>query len=130
MTQQNSKFKLCEDKDETINYIINECSKLAQKEYKTRHDWVGVGDPLRIVQDIETRPYYQMVYAQTRTRPGKWDGKFEIQMNYRFLARRPDLMIVNKKKRRNLLNCELCHPSGPQSENQRKQKKKKKETNT
>ena len=28
------------DKDKTINHI-NECSKLAQKEYKTRYDWVG-----------------------------------------------------------------------------------------
>ena len=40
-TQQNSKCRLCGDKDETINYIISECSKLAHKEYKTRHDWVG-----------------------------------------------------------------------------------------
>ena len=39
--QQNSKCKLCGDGDETINLIISECSKLAQKEYKTRHDWVG-----------------------------------------------------------------------------------------
>ena len=40
-TQQNSKCRLCSDRDETINHIISECSKLAQKEYKTRHDWVG-----------------------------------------------------------------------------------------
>ena len=40
-TQQNSKCRLCGDRDETINHIISECSKLAQKEYKTRHDWVG-----------------------------------------------------------------------------------------
>ena len=40
-TQQNSKFRLCGDRDETINHIISECSKLAQKEYKVRHDWVG-----------------------------------------------------------------------------------------
>ena len=39
--QQNSKIRLCSDRDETINHIINKCSKLAQKEYKTRHDWVG-----------------------------------------------------------------------------------------
>ena len=39
--QQNSKSRLCSDRDETINHIISECSKLAQKEYKTRHDWVG-----------------------------------------------------------------------------------------
>ena len=40
-TQQNSKCWLCDDRDETINHIISECSKLARKEYKTRHDWVG-----------------------------------------------------------------------------------------
>ena len=40
-TQQNSKCRLCGDREETITHIISECSKLAQKEYKTRHDWVG-----------------------------------------------------------------------------------------
>ena len=40
-TQQNSKCRLCGDRDETIDHIIIECSKLAQREYKVRHDWVG-----------------------------------------------------------------------------------------
>ena len=40
-TQQNSKCTLCGDRDETINPIISEYSKLAQKEYKTRYDCVG-----------------------------------------------------------------------------------------
>ena len=40
-TWQNSKCMLCGDRDETIYHIISECSKLAQKEYKTRHEWVG-----------------------------------------------------------------------------------------
>ena len=31
--QQNSKCRLCGDRDEIINYIISECSKLSQKEY-------------------------------------------------------------------------------------------------
>ena len=39
--QQDSKYRLCGDRGETINHIISECSKLAQKEYKTRHDSVG-----------------------------------------------------------------------------------------
>ena len=39
-TQQNSKCRLCGDRDETIN-LVNECSKLAQKKYKTRHNWLG-----------------------------------------------------------------------------------------
>ena len=37
-TQQNSKCRLCGDRDETLNHIISECSKLAQREYKARHD--------------------------------------------------------------------------------------------
>ena len=39
--QQNSKCRSCDDRHETINHLISECSKLEQKEYKTRHDWVG-----------------------------------------------------------------------------------------
>ena len=35
------KCRLCGDRDETINHIISECSKLTQKDYKARHDWVG-----------------------------------------------------------------------------------------
>ena len=38
-TQQNSKFRLCGERDETFNQI-NKYGKLAQKQYKTRHDWV------------------------------------------------------------------------------------------
>ena len=37
-TQKISKCRLCGDRDETINHIISECSKLTQKEYKTRYD--------------------------------------------------------------------------------------------
>ena len=40
-SQQNSTCRLRGDREETINHIISECSKLAQKEYKTIHDWVG-----------------------------------------------------------------------------------------
>ena len=40
-TQQNSNCRLCGERDETINHMISECSKLAQWEYKARHDWVG-----------------------------------------------------------------------------------------
>ena len=39
-TQQNSKCRLCGERDETINHIISECSQLTQREYKARHDWV------------------------------------------------------------------------------------------
>ena len=47
-TQQNSKCRLCGDRDESSNHIISKCSKLAQKEYKARHNWDKLGD----VQEI------------------------------------------------------------------------------
>ena len=50
-TEQNSRCGLCGDGDETINHIISECSKLAQKEYKVRLG--GQSESLGIVQEIE-----------------------------------------------------------------------------
>ena len=40
-TQQNGKCRMYGDRDETVNHNMSECSKLAQREYKTRHDSVG-----------------------------------------------------------------------------------------
>ena len=37
-TQQD---RLCMDRDETVNPIMSECSKLAQEKYKSKHNWVG-----------------------------------------------------------------------------------------
>ena len=28
-------------RDEMVNHMISECNKVAQKKYKSRHDWVG-----------------------------------------------------------------------------------------
>ena len=39
-TKQIYKCKLCDDKDDTVNPIISKYSKLAQKDYKRKHDWV------------------------------------------------------------------------------------------
>ena len=45
-----------------------------------------------------------------------WD--FDIQTDHLILARRPDLIIINKKKE-NLQNCQLCCPGGPQNKTKR-----------
>ena len=82
-TQQNSKCTLCGDRDEIINHIISEWSKLTQREYKTRHDSGGEGDSLGIVQEIEIWPYYEMVYAQIRIRPGEWDTQDSLGFEYK-----------------------------------------------
>ena len=48
---------------------------------------------------------------------------FEIHTDHLIPARRPNLIIVLKKKN-NLSKSELCRPGGPQSENQRKRKQR------
>ena len=69
--QQNCRCRLCHDRDETINHIIIECSKFAQKEYNTRHDWVGNVIHLGLSKKIHISPYEQEVYAQLGIRPGE-----------------------------------------------------------
>ena len=57
---------------------------------------------------------------------------FEIQTDHLILARRPDVVIVNKKKKKNkkinkgnLPNSGFCRPARLQSQNKRKWKKEK-----
>ena len=40
-TQENSKHRMCGKAEESVNQVLSNCSKLAQKEYKRRHDWFG-----------------------------------------------------------------------------------------
>ena len=102
-TQQNSKWRLCGDRDETINHIISECSKLAQKEYKVRHDWVGKvihWEMCRKFKFDHTNKWYMHNPApvlENDTHKLLWD--FNIQTDQLTPARRQDLIIINKKKR-------------------------------
>ena len=102
-TQQNTKCRLCGDRDEAINYIINECSKLAQKEYKARHDWVGEVIHCEMCKKFEydhTNKLYMHNPApvlENNTHKLRWD--FDIHVDHIISARRPDQIMINKKKR-------------------------------
>ena len=64
-----------------------------------------------------------MVYAQSApvlenaTHKLLWD--FNIQTDHLIPARRPDLIIINKKKKENLQNSRLCCPGWPQNKTER-----------
>ena len=102
-TQQNSKCRLYGDRDETINHI-SECSKLAQKEYKARHDWVGKivhWDICRKFKFDHTNKWYMHNPApvlDNDTHKLLWD--FNVQTDHLIPASRPDLIIFYKKKRK------------------------------
>ena len=97
------KCRLCGDRDETINHIISECSKFAQKEHKTWHDWVGKvihWEMCRKFKFDHTNKWYMhspVPVLENNTYGLLWD--FDIQMDHLISARRPDLIIINKKQR-------------------------------
>ena len=94
---------ICGDRDETINHIISECSILAQKEYKARQGWVGKvinWEMCRKFQfDITNKWYMHNPASVIENDSHKLLWDFNIQMDHQIPARRPDLIIINKRKR-------------------------------
>ena len=105
-TQQNSKCRLCGDTDEIINHIISECRKLAQKEYKTRHNWVGKVIHWEMFKKLKfdhTNKWYMHnpgSVLENDTHKLQWD--FHIQTNQSISARKLDLIIINQKKKKKI----------------------------
>ena len=96
-----------------INHIISECSKLAQKEYKNRHDWVGKVIHWELCKkfqfDLTNKWYMHNPAAALENKTHKLLKNFDIQTDHLMSVRRPDLIII-KKKKENLQNCGLCCP--------------------
>ena len=103
-TQQNSKYRLCDDRDETISHIMSECSKLAQKEYKARHDLVGKvihWDMCKKFKFDHTNKWYMHNPAPVLgndTHKLPWD--FNIQTDHLIPGKRLDLIIINNNNKR------------------------------
>ena len=73
------------------NHIISECSKLAQREYKTRHDWVGKGIHWELCKkfkfDHVNKCYMHNPepFLENKTEKILWD--FEMQTDHLISAR-------------------------------------------
>ena len=113
--QQNSKCRLCGDRDETINSIISECSKLAQKEYKGRHDWIGKVIHWKMCRKFQfnhTNKWYihnPALVLENDSHKLLWD--FSIQTDHLIPTRRPDLIIINNKKKKRI--CKIVDFADP-----------------
>ena len=101
-TQRNSKCRLCGDRDETINHIISQISKLAQKDFMTKHEWVGKvihWEIFRKFQFAHTNKWYMHNPAPVLEKYSHkllWD--FNIQADHLLQSRTPDLIIIHKKR--------------------------------
>ena len=108
---------VCGDRDETINHIISECSKLAQKEYKTRHDWVDKWSTrcarnLNLTIRINGIVHNSVSVLENDTHKLLWD----IQTDHIISARRLEGQNQQQKKE-NLQNRGLWCSGWPQNIN-------------
>ena len=118
-TQQNSKCRLCGDRDETINHIISECSKLAQKEYKAWHDCVGKVIHWEMCKKFKfdhAKKWYMHNPApvlENDTHKLLWYTHGSPNLGQKI---RPN---NNQQKAKNLQNCRLCCSGWPQNKTER-----------
>ena len=94
---------MCRKVDESIDHIVSVCSKLAQKEYKRRHDNLGKIVNLKLARkcNFEARnkccEHEPESVLENEDYKILWD--FSIQTDHVIEARRPDLVVVHKKER-------------------------------
>ena len=102
-SQDDSLCRVCKKVNECIDHIVSGCSKLVQKEYKRRHDNLG-----KIVHwKLPRKSYFEAGDKWYEHEPESalenegykilWD--FSIQTDHVIEARRPDLIVVDKKER-------------------------------
>ena len=102
-TQEKSKCRMCRRVDENINHIVSECSKLTQREYKRRHDWVGKKIHWEVCKKegfAVNEKWHEHVPEPVLENDGckiLWD--FAIQTDHVIEARRPDMIFVEKRNK-------------------------------
>ena len=100
-SQEDSRCRMCSNADESINHHLSECSKMTQKEYKRRHDWMGKKVHWEVCRNygLETKAkwyeYEPQAVCENEEYKILWD--FSIQTDHVIEARRPDMIIVEKK---------------------------------
>ena len=94
--------RMCNEKGESVSHLVSECSKLAQRDYKRRHDNVAriiywdlcrLYEPDRADKWFEHQPSSVLETDRTKL---LWD--FNIQFHHIIEARRPDMAIVEKEE--------------------------------
>ena len=103
-SQGDSLCRVCRKVDERIDHIVSGCSKLAQNEYKRRHDNLGKIVHWKLARkcnfEAGDKWYEHEPESVLENEDYKilWD--FSIQTDHVTEARRPDLVVVGKKERR------------------------------
>ena len=93
--------RMCHEKGDSVNHIVSECSKLAQREYKRRHDNVGryvhwaMSEKANIERANEWYNQQPSSFAENEEYMLLWD--MMIQCDQHIQARKPDIVLLNKR---------------------------------
>ena len=102
-TAESPLCRMCGSKEETVAHVGSECGKLAQTEYKGRHDNVaqyiewhlcGKCGLERVDSWYEQKPEGVVESENFKI---LWD--FTVQCDRKIEARRPDIVFIDKKER-------------------------------
>ena len=99
-TKDSPLCRMCGERNETVSHTISECSKLAQKEYKRRHDNVGKYLYWKLCKkyniDSKAKWYEHSLKGVIESSNIKilWDCV--IQCDKEIEVRRPNIVIVDK----------------------------------
>ena len=102
-SQGDSLYRMCRKVDESIDHIVNGCNKLAQKEYKSRHDNLGKTVHWKFARkcnfEAQDKWYEHEPESVLENEDYQilWD--FSIQNDHVIEAWRPDFVVVDKKER-------------------------------
>ena len=106
-SRESATCRMCKTRDETVTHIISECSKLAQTDYKAQHDRVASAVHWSIMKAYglpRTKLWYEHradKVVENKDVKVLWD--FNIQVDRFIEPRRPDIILVRKKKSVSLL---------------------------
>ena len=99
--------RLCSKTGETISHIVSECSKLAQREYKRRHDNVARIVHWKLCEKFNLEKSEKWYLQKPQTVSENVNDKLIWDMNIKcdnvIVERRPDVVIVNKTEKRAIL---------------------------
>ena len=102
-SQGDSLCRVCRKVDGSIYHLVSGCSKLAQKEYKRRHDNLGKVVHWKLARkcnfEAGDKWYEHEPESVLENKDYKilWD--FSIQTDHIIEGQRPDLIVVDKKER-------------------------------
>ena len=100
-SQGDSLCRMCRKVDERIDHIVSGCSKLAQKEYKRRHDNLGKIVHWKLARKCSFEAGDKWYENEPESVLENEDYKilwgFSIQTDHVVETRRPDLVVVDKK---------------------------------